>query len=103
MLLTVYFTPGGLTVGDTVPGPIFTGEVGFEAKNRGERYEWVCRVLRQQEYGKLKREPVRVVSRHSVPYPDAFDPPVRFFASSRLGCRSGIGSPAEQSVAPVLM
>jgi len=33
-----------------------SGEVRFQAHNRRELYEWVNQTLRQQDYGRLKRE-----------------------------------------------
>jgi transposase InsO family protein len=32
------------------------GEVQFQAQNRGELYQWVNQTLRQQDYGRLKRD-----------------------------------------------
>jgi transposase InsO family protein len=41
-----------------------SGEVRFQAGNRGELYEWVNQTLRQQDYGQLKREGKGLVRRY---------------------------------------
>jgi transposase InsO family protein len=41
-----------------------SGEVHFQAGNRGELYEWVSQTLRQQDYGHLKRQGKGLVRRY---------------------------------------
>ncbi len=41
-----------------------SGEVRFQAKDRGELYEWVNQTLRQQEYGRLKRDQRGLLKRY---------------------------------------
>ena len=41
-----------------------SGEVRFQARNRGELYEWVSQTLRRQDYGHLKREGKGLVRRY---------------------------------------
>jgi len=40
------------------------GEVQFQARDRRELYEWVNQTLRQQDYGRLKRDGKGLVKRY---------------------------------------